>query len=95
MSPGNFFSRRWQGQVPLAVLFWRDMLGIGTLINLATTALALAIIINDIHAGFAVAIHFAPMPFNIFLLTVINRAPDRNPIVSAMAVAWLVVMTLI
>ena len=37
----NYFSRRWRGQVPLAVLLWRDMLGVGTLINLTGTMLAL------------------------------------------------------
>jgi hypothetical protein len=25
-APGRFFSRRWQGQVPVRVLLWRDML---------------------------------------------------------------------
>jgi hypothetical protein len=57
--------------------------------------LALTIIINDLHAGFAVAVHFLPLPFNVFLLAVIHRAPDRSPIVFAMAVVWLTVMTLV
>ena len=95
MSSNNYFSRRWQGQVPVAILFWRDMLGVGTLINLAATALALAVIINDIHAGFALALHFAPLPFNIFLLAALDRAPDRNSLLMAFAVAWLVLMTLV
>jgi hypothetical protein len=95
MTPGNYFSRRWQGQVPVATLFWRDMLGVGTLINLTTTALALAMIINGIHAGFAVALHFLPLPFNLFLLAALNRAPDRNTLLMTIAVAWFVVMMLI
>jgi hypothetical protein len=95
MTPGNYFARRWQGQVPLTILFWRDMLGVGTLINLAATSLALAAIINDLHAVFALALHLAPMPFNIFLLAALNRAPDRNMLLMAIAVGWFIVMTLV
>ena len=34
-----FFARRWQRQVPLGTLFWRDVIVVGTLINIgvATT----------------------------------------------------------
>jgi hypothetical protein len=95
MPPTNYFSRRWQGQVPVATLFWRDMLGIGTLVNLTTTVLGLTLIINGIHAGFAVALHFLPLPFNIFLLAALNRAPDRNTLIMAIAVGWFGVMMLI
>jgi len=92
---GNYFSRRWRGQVPLAVLLWRDMLGVGTVVNLIATILALAAIIQGAHAGLAVALHFAPMPYNLFLFAVIWRAPDRSIFTSAVAAGWLAVMTLI
>lgn len=95
MNTGHYFSRRWHGQVPLAILFWRDLLGVGTLINLTATALALAAIINGLHAGLALAVHLVPMPFNIFLLAALNRAPDRNPLIMAVAIGWFVVMTLV
>jgi len=95
MISSHYFSRRWQGQVPVAILFWRDILGVGTLINLTTTVLALAMIVNGIHAGFAVALHFLPLPFNIFLLAALNRAPNRNSVLMAIAVGWFVLMTLI
>ena len=29
----RFFVRRWRGLVPLSVLFWRDMLAVGTFVN--------------------------------------------------------------
>jgi hypothetical protein len=95
MASNHYFSRRWHGQAPVAILFWRDMLGVGTLINLTATALGLIMIINGIHAGFAVALHFLPLPFNIFLLAALNRAPDRNSVLMALAVGWFVVMMLI
>lgn len=95
MTHGNYFSRRWQGQVPVAILFWRDMLGVGTLTNLAATSLALAAIINDLHAGFALALHLVPLPFNIFLLAALNRAPDRNTLLMTIAVGWFIAMMLV
>lgn len=93
--PSDYFSSRWRGQVPLAVVFWRDMLGVGTVINLIATILALAAIVQGAHAGLAVALHFAPMPYNLFLFAVIWRAPDRNVFTSSVAAGWLAVMTLI
>jgi hypothetical protein len=95
MITSHYFSSRWQGQVPVAILFWRDILGVGTLINLTATALGLMMIINGIHAGFAVALHFLPLPYNVFLLAALNRAPDRNNVFMAIAVGWFVVMTLV
>lgn len=92
---GNYFSRRWHNQIPLEVLFWRDMLGVGTVVNLISTILALAAIIQGAHAGLAVALHFALMPYNLFLVAAIWRTPDRNAFVSAVAVGWLAVVTFI
>lgn len=91
----NFFSQRWQGQVPLAVLLWRDMLSVGTMINLTATFLAIIAIIQGANSWIAFALHLAPMPYNIFLLTAILRAPDRNKFASSIATGWLVVVTLV
>lgn len=92
---GQYFSRRWYGRVPLAVLLWRDMLGVGTLVNLIATILALAAIIQGAHAGFAVALHLAPMPYNLFLFAALWRAPDRNFLTTVIAAGWLVVVTFV
>ena len=37
LASGHFFSHRWHGQVPVRLLFWRDMLVMGTAINLLAT----------------------------------------------------------
>lgn len=91
----NFFTRRCRGQVPFAVLFWRDMLGVGTLVNLVTTFLALIAMIQEGPAWLAVSLHLLPLPYNIFLFVVLWRRPDRNDFVSTVAVVWLVIMILI
>lgn len=91
----NFFSQRWHGQVPLDVLLWRDMLSVGTVINLTATFLAMIAIIQGANSWVAFALHLAPTPYNIFLLTAILRAPDRNNFTLSIATGWLVVVTLV
>jgi len=91
----NFFSRRWRGRVPLTALLWRDMLGVGTVVNLAATIMALAVIVQDGPVGLAVALHFLPMPFNVFLCVALWRMPDRSPLASLIAAGWLAAMTLV
>jgi len=92
---GNFFSRRWHGQVPVSQLLWRDIIGIGTLVNLVATMLALAAVTQGAPSGLAVALHFAPLPYNLFLCGALWRTPGRNDFAIGLVVVWLVVMTLV
>jgi len=71
------------------------MLGIGTLINLAMTFSALIAIVLDAHIGLAVALHFAPLPYNIFLFAAIWRAPGLNAFTAVISAGWLAAMTLL
>ena len=91
----NFFSRRWRGQVPLTVLLWRDMLGVGTVLNFTATIVALAVMVLDGHDVLAVALHFLPMPYNVFLCVALWRMPHRNTLASLIAGGWLFAMTLL
>lgn len=92
---GGYFSRRWHGQVPLTVLLWRDMIGVGTLINLVATVLALAAMVQGAHPALALALHFAPLPYNVFLFAALWRSPHRDVVTSALAAVWLAAVTLI
>ena len=89
-SPGNYISRRWNGQTPWSRLLWRDMLGVGTLINLAATVLALVAAIQHAQTAFVALLHFAPVPYNLFLFTALLRAPQRPGFAVAIGAAWLV-----
>ena len=40
----DFFRSRWLGEVPLDRLFWRDMMLVGTGINVASSAVALVLL---------------------------------------------------
>jgi hypothetical protein len=88
----NFFSRRWQARVPLEVLLWRDMLGVGTVINLLASFLAMAVIAADGSAGYALALHLAPVPYNLFLVLALHRLPAPNAWVGVLAALWFVLM---
>ncbi len=63
----SFFARRWRAEVPLAVLFWRDLLAVGTLVNLFASFGALVMVAQGVAGHWAVAVHLAPLPYNLFL----------------------------
>ncbi len=91
----NYFSRRWRGQVPVSMLLFRDTLAVATLINLCASFIALVAIALDLHAGLALAIHFAPTPYNFFLVAAVGRAKDRNSFHELVAFVWLLVMFIV
>lgn len=91
----GFFSRRWRGDVPLSRVFWLDMLGIGTVINLLASLAALILLSQKVDPRIAVALHFAPLPYNVFLFMAVWRSPRRTAFIGGMAVAWLAAMLVV
>lgn len=91
----GFFARRWRGEVAWRRLYWRDMLGIGTLINVLATLVALALATQDLPRAYAVAMHFAPVPYNLFLFAALTRTPGRTGLGMAAGLTWLVLMSLV
>jgi hypothetical protein len=98
--PFSFFSRRWRRQVPLGTLFWRDMIVVGSVINLAAAFVALMAL--GLKAGLMVTIliFHAPLPYNIFLVASVWRAADiADPKTASSArfgaAIWLAVATLL
>lgn len=88
-------TRRWWGEVPLQTLLWRDLLLVGTLVNLLLTALGLAAFAITEQVGWAVALHFAPLPWNLFLVACVWRSPQASATTRPIAVAWLIAMLVI
>jgi hypothetical protein len=91
----SFFARRWRGEVPMRTVFWRDMLGVGTAANVAATFLAFMAAVQGASAWVAAVIHFAPLPYNVFLYAAVGRALPRHRGASMVALAWLAVMTFV
>ena len=91
----EFFARRWRGEVALRTLFWRDMVVVGSAVNLVATFQALMLAAQGIALGIAVAVHFAPLPYNVFLVAALARSPQRTAMTSLLAGVWLVAATLV
>lgn len=91
----RFFSLRRSGRVPWQTLLWRDMLGVGTLINLTATLLALVAAIHGAHTALVALLHFAPLPYNLFLFAALLRSPQRPGLADALAGGWFVTMLVI
>jgi hypothetical protein len=91
----EFLRSRWRGEVPLQRLFWRDLLGLGTLLNLLASFAALIMAAMGLDSAAAVAMHFAPTPWNAFLTASVLRHPRAGPAQRGVAVAWLVAMMVV
>lgn len=91
----NGLARRWRGEVALRRLFWRDMLGVGTVVNLFASFAALMVLAAGGPTSLAVGLHFAPVPWNVFLFLALWRRPGRPPLMAAAGAGWLVLVTLL
>jgi len=91
----GYWSLRWQGQAPWRLLFWRDMLGVASAINLFTGFVALWLLSQGHPVAWAVAVHFAPLPYNAFLVRSLWRNADRPAWTLPCAAAWLVAMLVV
>ncbi len=89
--PG-FFARRWRGRLALRALLWPEMLGWGTAVNLAFSGAALALLAAGVGAGWAVSLHFAPLPWNLFLVACVWRHPQAGSGSRGLGLAWLTLM---
>lgn len=93
-APG-FVRLRWRGQVPLRTLFWRDMLIYGTTLNLLVSFAALMSAALGLPGAWAVVVHFAPTPWNAFLVTALWRTPGASSLLRSAALIWLGLMLVI
>jgi hypothetical protein len=98
--PIAFFVRRWRRQVPLGLLFWRDMIVVGSAVNLAMAFVSLMALGFKIDLVVAMLIYFAPLPYNVFLAGAVWRTADLADPARASsarfgAVLWLVAATVL
>lgn len=97
---GSFFSTRWSGGVPIEQLFWRDLILVGTGVNIAATLVSLGLLAAKAPLAAALAVHFAPLPYNLFLAFAVWRTAEIRGSRTAFAwqmaaVFWLLVAILI
>ncbi|MER8371154.1 hypothetical protein [Mesorhizobium sp. M1406] len=74
---GSFFRSRWQGRVPLDRLFWHDLALVGTALNVASAVTAIIVLALKLPLVLVLAVHFALVPYNIFLTFAVWRTTER------------------
>ncbi len=81
--------------MPWHRLFWRDMLAVGSVINLFTGFAALMLFAQDQPMGSVLAVHFAPLPYNAFLLASLWRHPQSPAAVKWVGLGWFAAMLVV
>ncbi|MBA4327064.1 MAG: hypothetical protein C0428_02435 [Polaromonas sp.] len=79
----------------MPVLFWRDMLMVGSGINLAAGFVVLMLIAQGLSLGLAIALHFLLLPYNLFLAMAVWRSPQASMVTTSAAALWLVLFTVV
>lgn len=95
----DFFRSRWLGRVPLHRLFWRDMMLVGTGIGIASSAVALILLGLKMPLGLVLAVHFGPVPYNIFLTVSVWRMAEKSGAKASLmmlgSALWLIAMVVV
>ncbi|TPK61105.1 hypothetical protein FJ546_18845 [Mesorhizobium sp. B2-4-19] len=73
----GFFRSRWRGGVSLNRLFWRDMVVVATALSIASSVAALVLLSLKLPLVLVLAVHFAPVPYNIFLTWAVWRTAEK------------------
>jgi len=95
-----FFTRRWRRQLPLSLLFWRDMIVFGSALNLAAAFAGLMALGFKADLLVAMLVFHAPLPYNIFIVGAIWRTADLTDAATAStarlgAAVWLLAVTIL
>lgn len=91
----SFIGKRWRGEASLSQLFWRDMLIVGSVINLITGFIALMIAAQGGWLWVAATVHFASLPYNVFLVLTLWRTPGCSRFMAWTSLVWLGTVTVI
>ena len=91
----GFFKSRWHSQVDLGVLLWRDVIFAGTLINLVAGLAAFIMLTQNVAPVWALGVHLAPMPYNVFLLLSVWRSKQCTATASLIACIWFVLVLIV
>jgi hypothetical protein len=96
----TFLRSRWRGEVPLGIVFWRDMVCVGTALNVLGTMVALLLLAAGAGTPTVLLVHFSPVPWNLFLFLSVWRSASNTDgqhaaLAKAMAAVWVLLVTMI
>jgi hypothetical protein len=96
----GYFEDRLKGRIGLSTLFWRDMVLIGSGVNVALMAMAFGYwgLVNE-PVWIGMVIYFAAGPHNLFLTVSVLRTARRYSLVVRLAaqiasLGWSIVVTI-
>lgn len=88
MASSQYFLSRWHAQIPLNTIFWRDLLLIGTLLNVAVLVASLIAVAAGFPPYIALVAHILLVPYNLFLMLSVWRWPGVNVLFKSTAGGW-------
>jgi len=71
---GDLVARLWRGEIDLPRAFWEYAILYGTLANTVTTVGTFAALAAGLPGAAALAIHLAPVPYNVFMAVAVWRS---------------------
>ena len=79
----------------MRIVLWRDMLAVGTGVNILATFVALIAASQGSPIWATAVVHFSPLPYNLFLFFAVGPASPRSRVAMVLATAWLCVITVV
>lgn len=67
----------WLGRVPLDIAFWRFAVLYGLILNAATSALFMALLVSEAGNALLTAAFILPIPYNILIVVAVWRSAGR------------------
>lgn len=96
----SFILSRLRGDAPLHTVFWRDMVIVGTGLNVLSLAALLVLVATEAPGRWQLAAQLSPHPWNLFVFFAAWRSADQLegtmcPMIRMAAATWLALMIVI
>jgi hypothetical protein len=96
----SFILSRLRGDAPLHTVFWRDMVIIGTGLNVLATAAALILLVAEAPGSWPVLAHLSTQPWNLFVVFAVWRSAGHmegsaGSLIRMSALCWFALMLII
>ena len=91
----GYFRARMAGSVPLSIVFWRDMIAIGSSLMLVSLGLILVLAMNNAPTWAIVVAYLLNWPYSLFIVLAVwkaaaSSAPATRFMAQTVALLWLV-----
>lgn len=91
----TFITERWYGLTPIRQLFWRDLLVIGTFVNLLFIFTSMILLAKRMDPMWSLLLHVLPTPYNLLLVASVLRHPDTGLGFVGIALMWLLLTVIV